>query len=85
MTVLHRTPVHHEALEWVQARKIEWRPKAGPYGRFAYRDGAEITDPTTAIALYQLRDATLIHVEGNAVVITLAGARRLSEWDGRVK
>lgn len=85
MSVLHRTPVHHEALSQVQARGIEWRDKAGPYGRFAYRDGAEITDPTTLVALYQLRDAELIRVDGAAVLITLAGSRRLGEWDVRAK
>lgn len=85
MAVLHRTPVHHEALEWVQARKIEWRPKAGSFGRFGYRNGSEITEPAVLVALYQLRDAELIRIEGLEVLITLAGTRRLSEWDVRVK
>lgn len=81
MAVLHRTPVHHEALEDVQARKVEWRPKAGSFGRFAYRNGAVITEPVVLVALYQLRDAELIRVDGQAVLITLAGARRLGEWE----
>jgi hypothetical protein len=85
MTVLHRTPVHHEVLSQVQARGIEWRANAGAFGRFAYRNGAEITDPQTAIALYELRDALLIHIDGSAVKLSLSGARRLSEWNGRAK
>lgn len=75
------TPVHHEALEHVQAHKIEWRARSGQYGRFAYRNGGEITDPLTAVALYQLRDAALIRVEDPAVLITPAGIQRLSEWE----
>lgn len=84
-TVLHRTLVHHEALEWVQAKKIEWWPKAGSFGRFAYRNGDVIADPLVLIALYELRNAGLIHVCDKAVAITLAGARSLADWDGVLK
>lgn len=81
-TVLHRTPVHHEALEWVYTGKIEWRPKAGPWGRFGFIGGEEIGDSTRQPALHELRHAGLIHVCDKAVSATLAGARRLAEWDG---
>lgn len=80
MKVLHRTPVHHELLSKVQAGLVQWRSAEGLFGRFARWGGQVFTGPAELVALYELRDAGLIRVEGEHVRATENGAARLGQW-----
>jgi hypothetical protein len=46
VSALHRTPVHHTALEMVRANHIVWRDDAAVPGGFAKENGHRITEPT---------------------------------------
>lgn len=89
MALLHRTPVHHEALELVRDRRIVWREalrgeeKDGvprPPAGFSFSDGDRLA-AATLVALWEMQHAHLIAVHGNYLTLTDAGWGRLSEWD----
>jgi hypothetical protein len=78
--VMHRTPTHLELLSAVKAGLVEFRPDEGVAGRFARRGGEVVSDPPQLIALYELKEAGLIRVEGSAVALTVDGLAKLTGW-----
>lgn len=83
---LHRTPLHHEALNAVLRKRVVWWP-ADPTSPvphrspgFAHADGRRL-DHTVLVALYELRAHQLIRVAGEVASVTPVGGARLAEWD----
>ena len=86
---LHRTPVHRDALDLVRRGQFMWRAAGTsktvgvpcmPAG-FAYSNGRRLAPGELLVALYELRDARLLHVDGALVRLTADGQARLAEWD----
>lgn len=78
---LHRTPVHHQALELVDKGRIGWRiGKAVGGGWFTYTDG-QLADQPMLVALGEMLRERLIMRRGPDVELTEAGRGRLAEWD----
>ncbi len=48
---------------------------------FAYFNGMRLAPGELLVALYELRDAQLLSVDGGVVRLTADGEARLSEWD----
>lgn len=78
---LHRTPVHHYALENVRDGRIRWQVgRTAGGGWFTYANG-QLADQSMLVALGEMWRERLIGRRGPDVVLTETGATRLAEWD----
>lgn len=85
--VLHRTPVHRNALLLVQEGGVVWR-QAGPPAPiprrsegFSHANGSRFK-PNFLVALWELKFAGLIEAGDDlSVSLTVDGKARLAEWD----
>jgi hypothetical protein len=86
--MLHRTPVHHEALRLIRDGRVVWRPTDPPSSTptprrsagFSYLGGKRLGHGML-VALYELRANRFIAVVDDDAGLTADGRARLSEWD----
>jgi hypothetical protein len=84
--VLHRTPIHHDALRSIRDKRVVWWPASPPSpvpsrsAGFAHADGKRL-EHEVLVALYELQAHKLIAVVRDVASLTVDGVARLSEWD----
>lgn len=81
MAALHRTPVHAAMLDAVTDERIVWNPAlGGGGGGLEFRARRLHLDFHQRHALWEMRHAGLIAVDGTTVVVTAQGGERRLRW-----